>query len=257
MIAQKIKQYFLNRSFDEQLEKHLHQKAIQLVKTKNQITAFLPHQVDLRLGSSSDFSVFLQVFFEEQYAPVISLCNLNQIKVTHILDLGANVGFTSIYFARHFSDAQIFAVEPDLNNFKYLKKNSQNLRQIYCKKAAVWAYRTKLNPTFEEQSDWGKTFIEDEALKPESIDALSITDLLSEFDITALDILKIDIEGAEKQIFENNLAFLKIVKVIAIEIHEHVIKKDIIHHHLLQNNFIIMEQGELTIGFNRNFAPNK
>ena len=65
--------------------------------------------------------------------------------------------------------------------------------------------------------------------------------------------MKIDIEGAERFIFDNNndLSFLKKTKIIAIEIHdEYNIREEIISI-LKENQFLLLESGELTIGINK------
>src|SRR5262249_54939154 len=64
-------------------------------------------------SNSSDISVFSQIFVQMEYASLI-----NQMKgnVGLVVDLGANVGFSSAYFLSAFPDAHVIAVEPDPQN---------------------------------------------------------------------------------------------------------------------------------------------
>ena len=69
-----------------------------------------------------------------------------------------------------------------------------------------------------------------------------------------MDILKIDIEGSEKQIFTSpvaNFNFLKSTKCIAIEIHDEFDCREEICNILTDYGFVLFNQGELTIGINQ------
>jgi FkbM family methyltransferase len=252
----KINQYILNRTFDKRLANHLLLNNITLKKHYKHKTIYFPQEVKLRPSPSSDFSVFLQVFYDEQYAPIISLCKWNNIEVNTILDFGANIGLTSIYFNKKYNNAAIYAVEPDDQNFEMLKRNTERINNIYIDKKAIWSHETSLTPSFEEQSDWGKTFKESPLVLADNIEAISINHFLLNKQLEIIDILKIDIEGAEKQVFEGDVSFLKNVKIIAIEIHEEQIKKTFIQNILLNNKFILQEAGELLIGINSLFLAH-
>jgi len=71
-----------------------------------------------------------------------------------------------------------------------------------------------------------------------------------------IDILKIDVEGAEKVLFEDikyATQFLKKVKFIAIEIHDELDLRTKIYHAFRINNYFYYNSGELTIAVNRSF----
>jgi len=54
-----------------------------------------------------------------------------------------------------------------------------------------------------------------------SVKALTVNDLLDNYGLERIDILKIDIEGAEKEVFSNSSSWLGKVDAIIIELHEH------------------------------------
>jgi hypothetical protein len=78
----------------------------------------LPHPIWLR-ARTSDLDVHREIFVNEQYkhdflaAPRV------------IVDVGANIGLSSIYFAIHYPNARILALEPEESNFRLLRKNVQ------------------------------------------------------------------------------------------------------------------------------------
>ena len=137
-----------------------------------------------------------------------------------IVDLGANIGLATRYLKHSFPSAKVIAIEPDSENFDLLQKNLEGLSGCYAVKAAAWpvdgwvdlerdglrhsAFRTKA--TMDSKG---------------SIEALSITGLMRRFGIDRIGLLKIDIEGAEMEIFSaEDLSWLDRVDRIAIELHD-------------------------------------
>jgi hypothetical protein len=57
---------------------------------------------------------------------------------TTILDLGANVGFTTVYFANRYPDARVAAVEPSLGNFATASVNTLGNANIILFWGAIW-----------------------------------------------------------------------------------------------------------------------
>lgn len=244
--------YFNNRTFDENFISLMKQKNIIASKEKHQWEFRFPQKISTRTNPSSDFSVFLQVFYHEQYLNIVSIAQLNNIKVNYILDLGANVGYTSIYFNQYFPDAKILAVEPDVNNFIQLSINTQDFRNIETINCAVWPYEASLTLKNYISDDWGKSFEETKDTNSNTVNAYSILQLQKMKDYSHIDIIKMDIEGAEQAIFEHEVDFLKQTKLIAIEIHDDLADRPKINQALRSQGFILSDIGELTIGINKN-----
>jgi hypothetical protein len=70
------------------------------------------HPVVMRVGGSSDPEVFDQSFIDAILAEFVS--RVGDARV--IVDLGANVGFSSVFFLNAFPGAFVLAVEPDPQN---------------------------------------------------------------------------------------------------------------------------------------------
>ena len=90
----------------------------------------------LRRGTSTDFLTFEQVFLNNEYN-LRKLTRWHEIRALYarierplILDLGANAGFASLYFAKNWPKARIIAVEPDQRNIRILKANIEGMSNI-------------------------------------------------------------------------------------------------------------------------------
>src|SRR5262245_46133614 len=112
------------------------------------------HSVLMRLGGSSDPEAFDQIFIERILAEVVSRIRSARV----IVDLGANVGYTSVFFLNAFPDAFVLAVEPDPANADICAKNlavyGDRARVL---EAAIWNYSTHLalSPgTFRDGKEW-------------------------------------------------------------------------------------------------------
>jgi FkbM family methyltransferase len=163
----------------------------------------------------SDLRVFNQVVARGCYD-----IDFIDIEPRLIVDAGANVGYSTIVFAEKFPDSVIYAIEPDMSNYEILQKNVCGYENVSPINAALWFRNAKLNIV---NPDAPKTavFVREED-GPENIRAITITEILNEYG-GVIDILKLDIEGAEKDLFEHNSnTWLDRVNVIIIELHDFV-----------------------------------
>lgn len=210
------------------------------------------YSIELRKGSS-DIEVFKQVVINKEYQPIIEYFHINNILPKTIIDCGANIGLTSIQLFLNFPLAKIIAVEPDEMNFKQLKKNTSDFKNIFLKNNAIWSKNEilKIDRTFRDGQDWSIQTVKDTQNGFQEVEAITIYDLMDETQIAEIDFLKIDIEGAEAELFkeEKSYSFLDKTKCIAIEIHDECVDRFKIYETLRNKSFTIINSGELTIGF--------
>jgi FkbM family methyltransferase len=136
-----------------------------------------------------------------------------------IIDCGANIGLTVRYWKAAYPDATVIAVEPDPANFDLLRANTAGLANVHCIRAGVWPVSGRLRIEREELGS--SSFRTHEAQEVGDTDAVTIPDLLARFGIDRLSLLKVDIEGAEKELFAGpHLQWLERVDAIAIELHD-------------------------------------
>ncbi len=139
-----------------------------------------------------------------------------------ILDCGANIGCSAVYFANKFPGAQIYSIEPEKNHVTLLRFNTILYEQIHVIPAALWDKETFIRVEDKGFGDLGWMTFETAADDPAAIKTVTISKILAESGFDEIDLLKIDIEGAEKEIFgaPDVGAWLSKVKVIMIELHD-------------------------------------
>ena len=164
-------------------------------------------------GKTSDVSVFYEIF-------ALKLYHIPKREVKSILDLGANVGYASIYFAHFFPGARIIALEPESSNYQALLENTQAYHNISCVHAPIWPVEAELVLQNPQASKWGFQYRESEKVANEPvIKAQTLPGLMEKFGLERINVLKIDIEGAEEALFAANTDWLRYVDCLQIEIH--------------------------------------
>lgn len=155
-------------------------------------------------AGTSDLGVFYQIFVEREYA-----CLDDAHDVRFIIDCGANVGYSSAYLLNRFPAARLIAIEPDTENFRMLQMNLEPYRdRCTLIKAGVWSRSTGLvvSPVQQgSQDEWGITVRECRPGEAAMVDAVDLGSLLRESHEPRISILKIDIEGSEREVFASNV----------------------------------------------------
>lgn len=163
----------------------------------------------------NDVTTLFQIFFSGEYD--IKMKKTPEI----IIDCGANIGLSAVFFANKFPVAHIIAIEPDKENFKILLLNTSKYPHITCLQKAIWPYSEKLEVVDPGSGNWGlqtKKMIHDSG---QTIDAITLDEIMKQYRIEIIDLLKIDIEGAEKELFSAHHEYwLSRTSVIAIELHD-------------------------------------
>ncbi len=163
----------------------------------------------------SDKAIFKQIFLEEQYKLINSLVN----DPKYIIDAGGNIGLAARYFNKVYPEATVISIEPDEINADYLKRNVSEIENIKYLQVALW--HRQCNLKIINPKDSPSSFMVNENKDLGNIEAVTINDIMLQFNLPYIDILKIDIEGAEKELFENNpQSWLPKVKCLIIELHD-------------------------------------
>ena len=174
--------------------------------------------VNLYLRSRTpDLEIALSVFRFAEYD------SLQCANPRVIVDAGAYSGISSVYFARRYQAAQIIAIEPDEENFELLLLNTAIYKNVSALKAALWCSDCTRPLRDPHSGPWGYTITdsnESNSSKVEMVECLRLTTLMNRLDIDHIDILKLDVEGAEKEIFESCGDWVNKVDVIVVELHD-------------------------------------
>lgn len=173
-------------------------------------------------GRTSDIGIFEQIFLDRQYD-----FNLNTPEI--IVDCGANIGLGTCFFKKKWPNAKVISVEPETHNYELLNKNIEGYTNVIALKAGIWNKSCKLNildesvrsDAFMLKEEKGNT----DNTSADYIDAITISDIIKQYDIQRIDLLKIDIEGSETIVFDSSAhEWLPYVGTLVIELHDEMKK---------------------------------
>jgi FkbM family methyltransferase len=184
-----------------------------------------PFSARLRVGNRYDAEIVIRPFAGDLFIlfeVLVDQCYhipdgvLPPEEVRVILDCGANVGITALYFASRYPNARIFSIEPNDENFELLKHNTAVEPRIISMRGAVVGQPRKTVRLSSERPAWGN-FIKDEGEGLE-VPAFTVQQIMCSYDLSRIDLLKVDIEGEEQHIFDNG-QFLRWVDIAIVELH--------------------------------------
>ena len=141
----------------------------------------------------------------------------------YIIDAGANIGLSVIYFKKLYPQAKIIAFEPDSKIFSFLERNMASFKfeGVKLEKKACWKEDTILK-FYSEGADSGRLTEANEAASVVEVEAVRLSKYIEN---QKVDFLKIDIEGAEVEVIYEIMPVLKNVANIFIEYHSFVGKE--------------------------------
>ena len=169
---------------------------------------------------TSDIPTYRQVFIDDEYDFIVN----TSPKV--IIDAGANVGLASIYFANKYPDAKIIAIEPELSNFELLLKNVKKYKNITPLHLALWHKNEEINLVDPGLGKWG--FMTENNDSNENsygdvqhvVQAITVDEIIKDFELDSISVLKIDIEGAEREVFSDTSSWINKVDALIVELHD-------------------------------------
>jgi FkbM family methyltransferase len=172
----------------------------------------LAREIQLRLGST-DIRVAGKILLEREYE--LPLARDPEV----IIDAGAYTGISSVWFAARYPNARIVSLEPDASNFELLQRNASQEKRITPLREALWSEDRMVDISDVGNGEWGRRI--DLHSDSQGVKATSMSSLILRLGLNRVDLLKLDIEGAEADLFEGDYhAWLQSVDAIAVEIHE-------------------------------------
>lgn len=178
-----------------------------IASAPNQLTGC---DVFLRPGTT-DQDVYDEIFISREY-------DIDLGEPQFIVDAGAHIGLSSMFFASRYPKATIIALEPEPSNFEILLMNTRNYPNIKPLQAGLWSRKTQLCIENSNVPTWSFRVVESST--DSGISAIGIQDMLLNFKTNRIDVLKIDIEGSECEVLNNCASWIDKVGTIVIELHD-------------------------------------
>ena len=197
-------------------------------------------------SGGSDLQVFAQVLANREYR-----C-LDRFDVSGlIIDCGANIGLSTLYFLTRFPNAHLIALEPDPDNFRMLALNTACFSdRVTLLQAAVWNRNTGLvfsDSQFRDGNEWTRSCRESEASEVPQIEAFDISTILAMSSFERVELLKVDIEGGELVLFDESAEnWINLVDTIVIELHGPDCE-NALHRIVSKEDFLVSHCEELTV----------
>lgn len=181
-------------------------------------TPAVKHPFQLR-NNPYDYATFEEVLLRQTY-------NIDfGFTPRFMIDGGGNIGLTAAFFASKFPQARIISLEPDQENYELLCKNTQNYANVVVLNKGVWCQPAHLVVKDIGKGNNGLIVEEVPAPVENSIEATGIAQLMQEHEQTHIDVLKLDVEGSEKEIFSSGYTeWLPKTRVLVVELHDHMKK---------------------------------
>lgn len=140
------------------------------------------------------WDTFYEIFREKIYD------NLYKIKHNDVvIDVGAHIGLFTIKASKCCKNGLVVAIEPDRENFRLLKKNSEKLSNVITinkavgdHKGFVKLYLAKSSDMHSTKVDFGEGYI--------YVELDTLDNIVDELKLTKVDLIKIDTEGAEVEV---------------------------------------------------------
>jgi FkbM family methyltransferase len=170
--------------------------------------------------NTTDEPTFVHVFLNREYDIELPLAP------RLIVDAGANVGYASVWFANRYPQAKIVAIEPSPENLRLLRENAATYSNVSVLQAGVWPRACHLRIVTHDADgkflgEWGFQVEETDEPGAQTLPAVTLGQVLRDSGQPAIDLLKIDVEGAEKEIFSASCDdWLPRTNAILIELHD-------------------------------------
>jgi FkbM family methyltransferase len=222
----KIKLY-TNKSFKEaELQRVCHQKESETEKLRIQsLPRYTSTEIDflnkkIHIVDIASFNFLRKEIFDQQIYKFMA-----ETEKPYIIDCGANIGLSIIYFKELYPNAEIIGFEPDNKVFKALEQNMKafNFSDVELIKKACWNEETTLK-FYSEGADGGRVAMNFDTEQIIEVPTIRLRKFLDR----KVDFLKIDIEGAEAKVLEDCSILLSNVDKIFVEFHSFMEKEQML-----------------------------
>jgi FkbM family methyltransferase len=186
-------------------------------------------RVWIREGTS-DTAVLEQIFYTEEFnistAPQFAWVKaaydraLAAGETPLIIDCGANIGLSALYFASRLPEARIVGIEPAGDNVELALRNTAHNPLIEIVQAAVHDTETRLEIVNPQAEKFAYQVRQATAPTSLSVEAVTISSIMQRYGAKRNLIVKVDIEGGEHALFRSNTGWLDHTDLLIVETHD-------------------------------------
>lgn len=179
---------------------------------------------------TSDYAVLEQIFYTEEFnistAPQFAWIRATYDKMLAagetplIVDCGANIGLSALYFALHLPKARIVGIEPARDNVEIARRNTRHNPLIEIVEAAVHDTPARLEIADPEAEKFAYRVREADERAATTVEAVTIGDIMRRHGARRNLIVKVDIEGGEHALFRSNIGWLDHTDLLIAETHD-------------------------------------
>lgn len=190
-------------------------------RSRREIVSLHPRRAQhpvLARVNSSDLDVFGTVFSGGEYAPLD-----DEDDVAFVIDGGSNVGYSAAWFLSTFPDAVVCSIEPDSDNVAMLRRNLAPYGdRAVIMQAALWSEPTMLEVVggYRDGREWSRQVKRSTGGGLNAVPAVTVAQVRDELGFQRISILKLDIEGAEAELFKCSGTWIDSVDVLVAELHD-------------------------------------
>jgi len=204
-----------------------------LANSRNQRKTFLAtfkkSQILLR-SSTDDLYVAQEILSGSEYQSINSDL-LSSCKSDLIVDVGAHIGSGTMMLRQMFPQHRIVAIEPEIRNFELLKINTSGMSGVTLfNRALVGTLKIKDEFHLVDRRDASgftvvsKPLDNPKAQSIQKVAGLLLEQIVEQFECTEIAFLKVDIEGGEKELFNDSGFDPKKIFAAFIETHERIVE---------------------------------
>ena len=182
----------------------------------------------------SDIFILGEILHEKQYQTDHPLA-----PGATIFDLGGNVGASMIWFLGQYPNADYHVFEPARDNFYFLERNATRCRHVRLNKVAIGSEAGQMTlyhgpfggmHSLVKPEDW-------QTAGSESVPVVTLADYMQSSGIDYIDLLKIDIEGAEFEALRGLGSRIADVAMIVGEVHDELVDVDRFYRYISDSGF--------------------
>jgi FkbM family methyltransferase len=206
--------------------------------------------LSIRAGTP-DVTVARSCLVQGELSVVSSL--LQSPRYDFIIDAGGHIGAAAIALARMFPESTIVSLEPSRENYALLQRNTAPFPNIVAVNKALLGSSRVATLSDRGTGSWGFTLLdrtlEDRELKPlHEVTGTTVEDILAEHSATGVDVLKLDIEGSEKDVLSHCDDWMPKVDVLVAELHDRIVEGcSAVHESATAGMMRVVQEGEKII----------